>query len=126
MLEANKRAVSQYVYCQVHSEIWAFSHRLGNFWSTHLSIRTLKYTLPAIAVAAVAGQVEMHCGMPSCPKSTAVTSDAYLLKKKGGEEGIHSGQYFCTVKEPKYGHAHILRNSSGCPVQVRWDKKQLI
>lgn len=94
-----------------------------------MSVRTLKYTIPGVAVAAVAvaGQAEMHCGVPSCPKSTAVTSDAYLLKKKGGgEEGIHSGQYFCTVKEPKYEHAHILRNSSGCPVQVRWDKKQPI
>lgn len=47
-----------------------------NCCSTHLDICTLKCTLPTIA--AVPGRSERQCGIPGRPKSTKLTSDAYV------------------------------------------------
>lgn len=54
------------------------NHCLVKFWSPYLDICTLKYTLSAITPPVCQG--ERHCGIPSCPKYTQVTSDGYLIK----------------------------------------------
>lgn len=61
--------------------------RRNNFWSTDLEVYTLRDKLSTIA-AAVAGWGEMHRGISSFPKSTGVTSDAWLTKKMGGASTI--------------------------------------
>lgn len=47
-------------------------------WSSHSGVRTLKHALPACAVA-VAGQGEVHYGIPNCPESMQVTEGTWSL-----------------------------------------------
>lgn len=93
---------------------------VGSFWITWVSILWSTHLLPLMLLLLAQLKCIVGCLAAPSPQLSRLRHICQKIIKIKGGAGIHSGQYLCTVKvwnrcEPKYGHANILTNRTGCP-----------